>query len=257
MSGTSRGFIKMVAVGARVAGEPTYYPAHSKNGVNVDQRIQVRVVVNIPSKANQGKGETIGMNIVAWGKLADTLARSCADGKELHLDLQPNVYKGQVFWKDPSKSKDTPAIPMTVETPAGRVKLEVEKTSYRIKQIVFGSDSNKHIKDEMDAGQRAAGWSEPGTPAAIAWSNALKIRNSEQYDAAKGKFGFARVRKIEGPNIGAYDHTKTRQQAVSTADAIKGALAAVPAVPAPAPAAPAPETSAAPAAPPTALIANL
>jgi hypothetical protein len=256
MSGTSRGFITMTAVGARVAGEPTYYPAHSKNGVNVDQRIQVRVIVNKPSKANQGKGEVIGMNIVAWGKLADTLARSCADGKELHLQLEPNVYKGQVFWKDPSKGKDVPAIPMTVETPAGRVKLEVEKTSYRIKQIVFGSDSNKHVKDEMDAGHRSAGWSEPGTPAAIAWSNALKIRNNEQYDAAKGKFGFARVRKIEGPNIGAYDHTKTRQQAVSTADAIKSALAAPAALPATV--APAPEsTPAAPAAPPTALIAGL
>jgi hypothetical protein len=231
MSGTSRGFIKMVAVGARVANAPTYFPAHSKNGVNVDQRIQVRCVVNVPGKANQGKGETIGLNIVGWGKLADVLARSCSNGKEMHLDIVPNVYKGQVFWKDPNGGKDTPAIAMTVNTPAGVVKLEVEKTSYKIKQIVFGSDSQSTIKTEEDAGFRPAGWHVAGSPAEIAYKANLKTRNEQQYDPAKAMFAFARVRKIEGPGIGVYDHTKTRSQAINTAAAIAAAVASTPVLP--------------------------
>lgn len=234
MSGSSRSMFLMAAINVRVAATSTYYPAHSKNGNNVDQRIQVRALGNVPSKANQGKGEQVGINVVAWGKLADVLARSMSLGKEFSIEMAPNVYKGQAYYKDPDH-KDAAAIPVFIDTPAGRKPVMVEKTSYRIKKIIFGADSNDTIAREIQTGQRPAGWNIPGSADAAAWTTMLKARNEEQYTPGKATFGQSGVRVIEGPGIGAYDHTKTRANAVNTAAAVALAVAQAPA-PAAAPA---------------------
>lgn len=224
MAGSNRSLLSIIAVNIRVAAAPTYYPAHSKNGNNVDQRIVIRAVGNIPSKANNGEGETIGLNVVGWGKLADVLARSMSVGKEFSGDLSLNVYKGQVFFKDPAHP-ELPAVPVYMTTAAGNVPVMVEKTSFRLKKVIFGSDSAKTIADEIALGIRPEDWFKAGTPAAAAWKTQLDLRNAEQYDPSKAKFGQAIVRKIEGPGIGAFDMSKVRTN-VNTATAIANALQA-------------------------------
>lgn len=243
MAGSNRSFVIMGIVNFRVAGAPTYYPAHSKNGSNVDQRIVVRAIGNIPSKANGGQGTVLGFNVVAWGKLADTLARSMAKGKEFSADVDPNVYKGQVFFKD-EMHPERPAVAVYMDTDHGRVAVTTEKLSLRIKKIIFGADSAQTIAEEIQKGQRHQFWNVPGSEGAAAWKTQLDIRNAEQFNPTSAKFGHAVVRKIEGPGIGAFDPSKTRQSTASTTAAIQQALATAGAPPAslpvPGAAAPAP-----------------
>jgi hypothetical protein len=243
--------IEVMAVNFRVASEPTYYPAHSKNGNNVDQRIVIRCVGNIASKANDGKGEVLGLNVVGWGKLADVLARSMALGKEFSVRLRPNVYKAPGYYRDPDHP-ERPPQPVYVDTDKGRIPFEHEKTSYRIKEIIFGADSAGTIAKEIAKGDRTPLWNVPGTADAEAWKVMLDKRNSEQYIPGSKKFGQATVRAVEGPGIGAFDPNKKRSSSTNatTAQAIADALqkaqgtlpapatAMVPAVPAPAPSAP-------------------
>jgi len=228
MSGTSRSFISMTAIGLRVAATPVYYPAHSKNGVNVDQRIVVRAIANIPSAANGGKGRQVGLNLVAWGKLADVLARSMSPGKEFHCELEPHVYQGPVFVQDASNPSG-PRRKIQIQTPAGLVDVTTEKTSYRITRIVLGADSDKQIAREIEELKcRPIGWNIPGTPAYEQWRAELNRRNSEQYVPGSKQFGQAVVRMVEGPGIGPYDPTKGRTAVVNTAQAVAAAVAAVP-----------------------------
>jgi hypothetical protein len=258
MAGSNRSFVIMGIVNFRVAGAPTYYPAHSKNGNNVDQRIVVRAIGNIPSKANGGQGTVLGFNVVAWGKLADTLARSMAKGKEFSSDVDPNVYKGQVFFKD-EMHPERPAVAVYMDTDHGRVAVMTEKLSLRIKKIIFGADSAQTIAEEIQKAQRHQFWNVPGSEGAAAWKTQLDIRNAEQYNPSSAKFGHAIVRKIEGPGIGAFDPTKTRQTTASTAAAIQQALAttAAPQLPATPPLPTAAQVPAPAPAPSTAVVAGL
>ena len=255
MAGSNRSFVIMGIVNFRVAGSPTYYPAHSKNGNNVDQRIVVRAIGNIPGKANGGQGTVLGFNVVAWGKLADTLARSMARGKEFSADVDPNVYKGQVFFKDEAHPERA-AVAVYQDTDHGRVAVETEKLSLRIKKIIFGADSALTIAEEIAKGQRHQFWNVPGSEGATAWKSQLDIRNAEQFNPANAKFGHAIVRKIDGPGIGAFDPTKTRANTVATTAAIQQALGAI-AQPAPAPAAPQMPAALPAPSPSTAVVAGL
>ena len=144
MAGSNRSMIKVIVANLRTADIPTYYPAHSKNGKNVNQRLVLRAVGNIASKANDGEGETIGLNITAWGKLADVLARSMSKGKEFSGELKIHTYKGRAYFKP---SKDEKAIPVSIQTAAGLVPVEVEKTSFEGKEILFGAEALPFYED--------------------------------------------------------------------------------------------------------------
>jgi hypothetical protein len=212
MSGNSRGFVKGVIGGIRVAnkeltkdgklGGITYYPAHSKNGSNVNQRCVIRGCVNIPSKMKGGAEKKVYLTFTVWNKLADTMARSCSEGKEFDvLDFEFNQYDAQIYTQDAAGN----SVAVTLQTPAGPVALKTPRLGITIKEIRFGGESAKFISRDMERGHRAVGWDIPGTPANIAWKATLAIRNSEQYVPGKERFGFAKVIAPKGPGIGAYD----------------------------------------------------
>jgi hypothetical protein len=217
--------IKVIVANLRTADVPTYYPAHSKNGKNVNQRVVLRAVGNIANKANDGEGETIGLNITAWNKLADVLARSMSKGKEFSGELKMHTYKGRTYFK---ASKDEKAIPVSIQTAAGLVPVEHEKTSFEVKEILFGAEAENVIADEIRDRVRPEGWDKPGTEAGNTWRTMLKARNAIQYTKGMKQFGYALVREVEGPGIGSYVENQTSGQVVGTAAAVAAAIAAVP-----------------------------
>lgn len=240
MAGSNRSMIKVTAVNLRTADVATYYPAHSKNGKNVSQRIVIRAIGNIANKSNDGEGETIGLNITAWNKLADVLARSMSKGKEFSADLKMHTYKGRAYFKADKASK---AIPVQIQTAAGLVNVEVEKTSFEVKEILFGAESENVIADEIRDKLRPEGWNIAGSAAHTAWLAILKQRNSQQYTPGMKQFGYARVQVVEGPGIGPYVENQQTTAVVGTAAAVAAAVAAVP-PPAPPAEAPAPAPAA-------------
>jgi len=203
MAGTSRGFIKTIIGGIRVAGDHTknavvYYPAHSKNGVNVNQRCTIRGCVNIPSKMKGGEDKKVYLTFTAWNKLADVCAKSMSPGKEFDvLDAGFNQYEGTVYIRNAAGQN----VPVTIQTPQGQVVVKTTKIGYKIEEIRFGAESEKFIASQ----NRPAGWNVTGSPANLAFKEALKQWNDTAYDPAKPLFGFAKVVKVEGPGIGAFD----------------------------------------------------
>jgi len=223
---SSRSIVSVQAIGLRVAAQPTYIPAHSKNGVNVDSRLLIRAISNVASRANQGKGETNGFNLIAWGKLADSLAKTLSVGKEFHAVLTPHTYRGRVFVANPKNPKG-PAVPLTMQTPEGVKFVETEKVIFRIERIVLGADSAATIAKEIQEGTRPADWAVAGSPGAQAWAATIERRRAMQYDPNLPVFGYALVRKPEGPGIGPYNPEQRR--AAGVAAAVAAAVASAPA----------------------------
>jgi len=99
MAGSARGLQNSFFSGLRVAST-TYFPAHSKNGVNVSQRCTINAFLNIASRANNGEGRNDVIQLTAWGKLGDVCAKSMSPGKEFHCGAKLKTYEARVFHND-------------------------------------------------------------------------------------------------------------------------------------------------------------
>jgi hypothetical protein len=242
MGGSNRSLVVITAVNLRAADVPTYYAAHSKNGVNVSQRLTCRMAVNKPGKQNDGKGTVQYINMTFWGKMADVAARSIGKGKELSCGLELNVFKGKAYHK---------GNPVFVPGENGAPEqLMIEKVGFELEpgKLIFGADADDQIVREINANQRPVGWDIKGSAAAIAWKAQLDIRNNVPFNPAIATFGHAKVVLASGAGIGAYDPSKekaytksapTGQPVMATVEqaviaAVGAALPAAPPVPAPA-----------------------
>lgn len=242
MGGSNRSMFSIMGVNLRAADCPIYYAAHSKNGVNVSQRLTCRMAVNKPGKQNDGKGTVQYINMTFWGKMADVAARSIGKGKELSCGLELNVFKGKAYHK---------GNPVFVPGENGAPEqLMVEKVGFELEpgKLIFGADADDQIAREIQAGQRPVGWDVKGSPAAIAFKQQLDIRNATPFNPALATFGHAKVVLATGAGIGAYDHSKdkaytksapTGQPVMASVEqtviaAVGAALPAAPPVPAPA-----------------------
>jgi single-stranded DNA-binding protein len=96
MAGSARSLQMSVFSGLRVASS-NYFPAHSKNGVNVSQRCTINAFMNIASKANNGEGRNDVINLTAWGKLGDVCAKSMSPGKEFHCSAKLKTFDARVW----------------------------------------------------------------------------------------------------------------------------------------------------------------
>lgn len=213
MAGNSRGFIEGVIGGIRVGGDMsknavTYYPAHSKNGVNISARCTVRGCINVPARKKGMPEKTIWLTFTFWGKVADVAARSMSPGKEFDvLEYDLNQYEGQVYYRDPSTGKN---IAVTMQTPQGPVPLKDTKIGIGVRRFRFGAEAAKFIAADD---RRKPGWDQEGTPANAAWKKALADQNAMQYVPGQPTFGYARVIVPTGAGIGAYDYTKDARPA--------------------------------------------
>lgn len=186
----SRSLQVSVFTGLRQA-RSIYYPMHSKNGVNISQRLVVNAYMNIPSKANDGKGRNESISLTCWGKGADILALCLTRGKEFNAICDLHVYQGRVFVNDqPLIGQDGNPI-MT------------KKYSYTIRQFDLGNDSFKHIMNEIQLGIRGPNWWMQGHQDYENFRALLKARMTVAYDPNMDTYGFADVRKPEGAGIGA------------------------------------------------------
>lgn len=178
MAGTSIGMGTSTLVGLRVSVPPTYIPGYEKNGQTINPCLKVRAFVN----RKNGRSDIYDLRL--WGKLADIGARSLSVGKEFHAEVRPESYQGRV-WADKGQKLclNSDGTPVTVL-----------KTAFVVKDIVFGAESDKHIREEIAAGKRPANYNDGGEGTAL-WTQILKTRAAYQYDGNSPTFGYAQVRK--------------------------------------------------------------
>ena len=191
MPGSARSLQISQFIGLRVAST-TYHPAHSKNGVNISQRLVINAFMNIASRANGGDGRNDVISLTAWGKLADSCAISMSPGKEFHCFAELHTYDGRVFVNN-QPLLDNQGQPITTR-----------KTSFTITRLLFGMESAKTIAQEIQMGIRPVDYDKEGTQGYAYWRQVLQARKGLAFDPSKPTFGYAKVAKIQGPGIGAF-----------------------------------------------------
>ena len=213
MSGSARSLQSSSFSGLRVAS--LYFtPEYSKNGANISAKLEVNAFMNMPGKANGGDGyKDQIIKLTTWDKLAHICAKSMSPGKEFNCNAKMHIFDKRVFM--PSLVKGEPGTPILKSdgTP-----LMTKGTSFTIKELTFGEESNKHISDEIAVNVRPMGWNVIGSPEAAQWKEILKARQAVQFDpnSPTGNYGYAIIRMPQGPGIAAYN---PNQAPIATAPA--------------------------------------
>lgn len=191
MAGSARSLQISTFVGLRVS-RCSYHPSHSKNGVNISQRLVITAGMNTPSRANNGEGRVDFISLTVWGKLADICAKSMSPGKEFNCLADLHTYLGRVFYNQ------------TVLTAQDGSPITTRKMSFTITRLTFGEESNKFIAAEVAAGLRPPGWNAIGTPEYNTWRETLKARSALAFNPSLPTFGYAQIILPSGPGVGAY-----------------------------------------------------
>jgi len=184
----SIGIASAQLIGARVAGQTTYIPTHTKNGKEMRARCIIPVYVNLNNKG-EGPGKSNRFSLVAFGKLADSAAKSLPKGKALDCICTPSSYQGRVYDPNGNMVLDATGQP-----------LMIEKTSFIIQRPIYGEESQKEIDLEIQTGKRPVNWSNTQHPDHQAWLTILQARQAAQYTGGT-TFGFSRVVIPSGPGI--------------------------------------------------------
>ena len=182
----SQGFAIETLVGARVLGQGTYVPEHIKNGKTVNAKCSFPVRVNKKFR----KDDYI---VTGWGKLADTMARSCSPGKVLNLAGDPQSYLGNLY--------NSPEAGGGLRLDNAGQPIQIRKSSVTIEKIEFGAESAKFIAEDIQAGRRPHQWNVPGTADAIQWKAILDAKKTQVWDGVSPTFGFARVSIPQGVQL--------------------------------------------------------
>jgi hypothetical protein len=185
MSGSAISIANADFMGIRVAS-CEFTPEHSINGKNYSAKLTLSAYVNSRGY-NGAEGKRDIYSFTIWGKLAHTCAKSMSRGKEFSCETRPNTYQGKVFHNR-----------QPVQAPDGSGLLMTKKTSFTIRRLVFGEESNKHIQTEIQAGLRPVGWNVPGSPEEAQWKETLKSRQAVQFNPQAATYGYAKVRLPEG-----------------------------------------------------------
>lgn len=171
----------VVLAGCRFAGAPSYVPSYIKAGETkpVSAKAEFNVYQNRGDKKMKFK-------ITAWGKMADSIARGGAPGKEICIFAEVQSYEAKVWMPQPDGSSQF--IAKGDGTP-----LMNTKVGFTIQDIVWGGDSAKLIASEIQQGVRPPMWNQPGHPDAVLWSQTLNTRNAGQFAIGMVQFGYAKV----------------------------------------------------------------
>ena len=195
MSGSARSLQSCSFGGLRVAS--TYYtPAYSKNGDNINAKLEINAFINQPKKIDQI------IKLTAWGKLADSCAKSMSKGKEFAaFNCELNVYDKRVFMPSLVAGQPGQAVLKADGSP-----LTIKSQSYTIGRLGYGMESEKHIAREIQERVRPIGWNVMGSVEAAQWKEILNARKAIQFDpnSPTGTFGYATIRMPQGAGIGAY-----------------------------------------------------
>ena len=193
MSGRAIGMGIASFSGLRVAAQPTWIPAHKKNGVDINSRIIIPTHCNSHRGKDQKtgeKGRSDTFRLVVWGKLADTCARSLLPCNAFDAVCRPHSYLGKVYNKDGTVRVDMAGVP-----------IEVTKVAFTVIDMIFAEETEKNIASSIQAGRRPMNWNVKGHPDWDSWVKILTERHKEVWDGRSGEFGKARVIVPQGPGI--------------------------------------------------------
>ncbi len=186
-----------------------YFPAHIKNGRQVNAKFQVTLFANLGNYTDRNGNvveKTRPYQLVAWNSnnslpgrgLADLMAKCISSGKELH----PTFSDIEVY----EKRKMVNGQPV-IDQQGNAITYEAH--SYRLARFPsLGADSAKHVANEVASWNgvisfdgRPPAWNQPGTADAQAWAQIMAARNTAVYDGQSPTFGFARVIIPEGAQL--------------------------------------------------------
>ena len=176
-----------VLIGVRVAGAPMYTPAYMPVGGTkpIRQMATVSVIQNVGDQKNTYK-------LTAWGGMADTIAKSCAPGKELTFKCTINTFKGRI------PLTTVPGQPVSYQLDANGQFLTTTKVGFTIDNIHFGFDSRDQLIKEIQEGIRPQFWNVPGHADEGRWKQMIEARNNLKFVPGSQRFGYATVRQPNG-----------------------------------------------------------
>lgn len=197
-NGNGRGFNSANLTNCRVAGNPTYIPAHTKAGASKVTQAQTNFTVfqNIWNKKHEFK-------ITAWGKMADAIAKGAPTGKQLFLECSLHTYRGRVWLPTPQGAER-----QFVLRGDGQALTET-KVGLTLERMIFGADSAKTIQEEIQTGFRPVGWNDPTQPGYQTWRNICTQNNALIFQQGMTRFGYANVQLPNGQI--AYGNTNQNQ----------------------------------------------
>ena len=176
-----------------------YYPAHSKNGEDIQARWCGKLAINEKPyyKGNEKIEPCQFVPIVVWnnknaatGKgLADIFARSASKGKEISCHFTVKSFEKRIFYKNQ---------PLLDEQGNARTYTSLDFTLKD--NLIFGADSGKLIVRETSKwngnptfDSRPPYWNVMGHADQVAWSTiVVPARNASVYNGGPS-YGYARV----------------------------------------------------------------
>jgi hypothetical protein len=178
-----------------------FFPGYYRQ--NDNKLIQDKVV--IPAYINGRNDRTDTVDIVCWGKLAQTICKSLTPGRNFHVKGRLESYKSTLYNADGSVRNDAAGQPITVR----KHSIVVEPGGF-----VFGShESPKFIEMELAKGRRPQGWDIKGHQNYEAWRKRLADRAAIVFSGG-ATFGYAQVRTKQGLNY-AYANPGMAQNAAA------------------------------------------
>lgn len=186
----SKGIDLLILTSARVGAKPKYYPAHvGKNGP-VNQKLEFPLYSN--KRLGNGSEKKSTYNMVAWGKLADSLAQTLHVGKELAVVGDPGTYEKR-HWNSDG----------TARTDAAGQQLVSKGTNFTILKFAYGDDSQRQIDQEIMDGTRPQFYNVRGHADYEKYRNILKAQKGQRvpWNGQPGDFGNAEVRIPAGMQV--------------------------------------------------------
>jgi len=168
-------------IGSRIAGRPTYTPAHQLAGT--DKIRSSKIEFNVFK--NRGEKKLV-FRVTAWGGMADAIARGGAVGKKVTFSAEIIPFEGRTWMPMPDGSHQF------VTKPDGTPLMQW-KTGYTIMDMEWGRDSAKTVANEIAQGMRPIGWDNPASPDRAVWLQICANRNAAQFQNGAPTFEYADV----------------------------------------------------------------
>jgi hypothetical protein len=179
--------------GLRVAGSLSYFPGYVKNGKHVDQRVIIPAYANYYSPNDAKKSDQF--DFIVWGRMAETLCRNLSSGREFNvLNATPEPYES-----DQKHSNGQVVLDMVTGVP-----IRKSETTYKVPPEMFKfseHESAKLIAQQKQTGERPLNWDNAAHPDSQTWAQMKNLKNSEIWNGASEKFGFAKVFMPKGAGV--------------------------------------------------------
>ena len=201
MSGRDRGIGGVYFSACRVAGMIDFVPPHFRqDGKLINAKSTITVFWTRGARRANGDIITHRFQMTAWGGLALSCCRSCSPGRALDFDGDINTFNKRQWTRvqDASMPGGFKIVPEMRQD--GQQVVARDFIGFAIRTLVYGEESNKHIKSELAQGLRPPGWADPDHPDYKIWTGVMKERQTIQFVPGMTTFGWARVVQL-GNNV--------------------------------------------------------